>query len=194
MLYTYTKSKSLLGETLKNVGLHSKDVLDNFRLTNCTTCTVNDKFTSLCIDTFSMCNKALIPVGILPTEISQVIVGGNFLSYLNCNKQTQSRRSLWSVICLKSRKIEVEIFCVRLIDMEIFEVVNPWFLFQVSGILVWIWMLPAPNGNWENGSKNLGYIWDRRIGYSELFVMPCAVQLVLFIRAFLWSWCLRNKC
>lgn len=75
--------------------MHSKNVLDNFRLMNCATCTVNDKFASLCIDTFSMCNKALIPVGILPTEISQVIVDGNFLSYLNCNKQkTQSRRNL----------------------------------------------------------------------------------------------------
>lgn len=92
------KSKSLFGETFQTVGMRSKNVLSNFRLSNCTTHTINDKFTSFCIDTFSMCNKALILVGILPTDISQVIVGGNFLSYLNrksCNKQkTQSRRSL----------------------------------------------------------------------------------------------------
>lgn len=86
-------------------------MLSNFRLSNCTINTINDKFTSFCIDTFSMCNKALLQDGTLPTEISQV--GGNFSSYLNgefWNKQTkktQSRRSLWSVNYMsKSRKVE----------------------------------------------------------------------------------------
>lgn len=97
-LHTYQKQVSAWRNFKKCRDASQKNVLDNLRLPNCATCTVNDKFTSLCIDTSSMCNKALIPVGILPTEISQVIVGGNFLSYLNCNKQkTQSRRSLWSV-------------------------------------------------------------------------------------------------
>lgn len=93
--------------------MHSKNVLDNFRVTNCATCTVNDKFTSLCIDTFSMCNKALIPVGILPTEISQVIVGGNFLSHLNCNKQKNSEQEK-SVKCklsvLSQEKLRLKYF------------------------------------------------------------------------------------
>lgn len=102
----------------------------------------------LSVLTLSAC--ALILVGILPTDISQVIVGGNFLSYLNrksCNKQkTQSRRSLWSANYLsKSRKIEVEIFHIRLIKMEIFELLNQRFLFQVSEILVCVWTLAALN-------------------------------------------------
>lgn len=89
--------------------MHSKNVLDNFRLSNCTTCTVNDKFTSLCIDTFSMCNKALIPVGILPTEISQVIVSGNFLSYLNCNKQKTQKKSVkYKLSVLSQEKLRLK--------------------------------------------------------------------------------------
>lgn len=79
----FVKSESPFGETFQTVGMCSENVLSNFRLCNCTTRTINDKFTSFCIDTFSMCNKALVLVGILPTEISQVVVGGNFLSYLN---------------------------------------------------------------------------------------------------------------
>lgn len=76
-------SEPLFGETFKTVGMRSKNVLSNFRLSNCATCTISDKFTAFCIDTFSMCNVALILVGILPTKISQVVVGGNFLSHLN---------------------------------------------------------------------------------------------------------------
>lgn len=86
-------------------------MLSNFRLSNCTIHTINDKFTSFCIAHAESVNKALLQDGTLPTEISQV--GGNFSSYLNrefWNKQTkkkQSRRSLWSVNYMsKSRKVE----------------------------------------------------------------------------------------
>lgn len=159
-VHTYFKSECLYRETFQTVGMCSKNVLPNFRLSNCTTRTINDKFTSFSVDTFSMCNKALILVGILPTEISQVIVGGNFLCYLNrkfWNKQkTQSRRSLWCVNYVsKSRKIEVEIFHIRPIEMEILELLNPRFLFQVSESLVCICTLAALNGCWGNGNKNL---------------------------------------
>lgn len=178
-LHTHVKSESLFGEIFQTVGMCSRNVLSDFRLYNCATCTINDKFTSFCVDTFSMCNKALILVGILPTEISQVIVGGNFLSYLNrkfWNKQkTQSRRSLWSVnlnYLSKSRKIEVEIFHMRLIEMEIFELLNPRFLFQVSEIRVCIWILAAIMGIEGMETRTWAYMRDRHIGYSKLFMMP----------------------
>lgn len=155
----HIKSESSFGETFQTVGTRSKNVLSNFRISNCTTRTRTDKFASFCIDTFSMCNTALILLGILPTGVSQVIVGGNFLSYFNrkfWNWQKTQSRSLWCANYeSKPRKIEAEIFHIRLIEMEILELLNPSFLFQVNETLVCTWTLVTLNENRGNGNKSL---------------------------------------